>query len=647
MGAPQTRRWSLSRPEQRDTSNYDPFSARLDEVIDLIRACDLDRAHRESLAIRDEARAVSNDVAAGRAYSFLGEIAGIRGQLESAMRDYGLAIEHLERTELAGSISRAYRGWAFCYLTFKMPRLALQPAREATRIAAFVEVADVKRRAEFECAICEGLVAVELQEFAEATERWELVAPLIPTMAAVDDWLPGLHSLLGGRILIERGARTSDETAIREGVAELERVVAHFRASGLRFWQAWALESLGRAQEESDADAATRRVREAMAIYREVGAEHLFEGAEQWLRNSATATPPAYGDWAPALRPPRLAPDADVVDGQVLAGPKTTALVERAVRFARLVHPVLMMGESGTGKEGLARIIHRASGRTGQFVPVNCAAIPESLLESMLFGHRKGVFTGATSNHAGMVHAARDGTIFLDEIGDMPLALQPKLLRFLESGCTLSLGDSLERRVDVRVIAATNQNLEEAVSDGRFREDLYYRLNVLRLNTIPLRERMEEVARLAQHLAAECDARLTIGAINALGAYDWPGNVRQLRNVLFRALGYVDELPAVFTRAVIEETLAAERRSSIARNNASPASPSAARDREGERGYAFLTADGELPAGMSLPAAEREFMRYHIARALARHNGNKTRAARELGLKLQTLHVRAKKLGLG
>ncbi len=655
MSARPTRKGPGSFYTTSGLGQTNPYTSRLTDVIDLIRSCELERARVAADAIRAEATEARDDEAVGRASSFLGEIAGIRGELETAMREYGVAIEHLENTDLAGSISRAYRGWAYCYLMFQMPRLALQPAREASRMAELIDVTETHKRADFECAICEGLIHIELMNVDEAETQWRSVDHLVAHMAVVDDWLPGLYNLLGSRISIEKGKRAGDWKACRDGSAALERVVTHFRDSGLVFWEARALDALGRSLEEHDRDSAVRRVRDASAIYRQIGAAQLLESAEQWLKSVRPAAENRYAAAAPVVtRTNRLSPNVNVVEGQFVAGPQTRAIVELAMRYAQLTHPVLVMGESGTGKEGIARIIHASSQRKdGPYVPLNCASIPENLIESMLFGHRKGTFTGATSNHIGLIREAHGGTLVLDEIGDLPLDLQPKLLRFLESGRTLTIGETVERSVDVRIIAATNRDLEEAVSAGRFREDLYYRLNVLRLNTIPLRERIVEVPRLAQFMASEYDTKLAMGALNALTTYDWPGNVRQLRNVVVRALGILGGSGPVISRPVIESALQAERRSHIApRAEAGPApevrevGPEPPPNADAPTAYAFMCSDGSLPEGMKLTEAEREFQRYHIAKALAKHGGNKTRAARELGLKLQTLLVRIQKLGL-
>lgn len=216
-------------------------------------------------------------------------------------------------------------------------------------------------------------------------------------------------------------------------------------------------------------------------------------------------------------------------------------------KFAKAAAPVLITGESGTGKERVARAVHRVSSRSRQeFVAENCAAIPETLLESVLFGHKKGAFTGAVKDHPGHFVAAHKGTLFLDEIGEMSMTMQAKMLRVLQEGEVRAVGDSRVRRVDVRVVAATNQDLEAAVGSGRFREDLYFRLNVLRLTLPPLRERGGDVVELARMFLARACRRsrrsltLSAGAERELQARRWPGNVRQLENEMQRLAALVD-----------------------------------------------------------------------------------------------------------
>jgi two-component system response regulator GlrR len=224
----------------------------------------------------------------------------------------------------------------------------------------------------------------------------------------------------------------------------------------------------------------------------------------------------------------------------VTASPAMDALLAEARLAAQSEASLLIQGESGTGKELLARALHRASPRSSKpFVAINCGAIPAELLESELFGHVKGAFTGATRDHPGLFQSAQGGTVFLDEIGDMPLPLQVKLLRVLQEGEVRPVGATETRAVDVRILSATHRNLEEAIAEGGFREDLYYRLNVVSLTLPPLRERREDIPLLAQHFLTALTKKygrrirgFAPDALDMLAAADWPGNIRQLNNVL-------------------------------------------------------------------------------------------------------------------
>ena len=227
----------------------------------------------------------------------------------------------------------------------------------------------------------------------------------------------------------------------------------------------------------------------------------------------------------------------------VADAPGMRAAVDIAERVAPHPTTVLITGESGVGKEVLARAIHRMSPRRdARFVAINCAAIPEALLEAELFGHARGAFTGAVGDRAGLFEEADGGTLLLDEIGDLPPALQVKLLRVLQEGAVRRVGESRERKVDVRVLAATARDLEAAIAAGTFREDLFYRLNVVRLRIPPLRERPEDMDRLVTVLLARAIARadrpvtLAPGAIASIKAHSWPGNIRELENALERAV---------------------------------------------------------------------------------------------------------------
>jgi two-component system, NtrC family, response regulator AtoC len=295
-----------------------------------------------------------------------------------------------------------------------------------------------------------------------------------------------------------------------------------------------------------------------------------------------------------------------------------------AARVAPYPTSVLLTGESGTGKEAIARAIHRASPRVNDpFVAVNCGAIPENLLESELFGHEKGAFTGADRAREGMFGEADGGTIFLDEIGELPFALQVKLLRVLQERTIRAVGGGEERPVDVRVIAATSRDLIEEVSEGRFREDLFYRINVIHLHIPPLRTRPEDVAVLAEHFLRRHAERLGIPCdplpntvYSCLARYSWPGNVRELENVLERAL--------ILSGGTIEE-------SHLPPHVRSANAP-----------FAVPLDDGDLSVKRRLPALEREL----IARALQKTGGNRTRAAELLDLSTRALTYKVQEYDL-
>jgi two-component system response regulator HydG len=294
--------------------------------------------------------------------------------------------------------------------------------------------------------------------------------------------------------------------------------------------------------------------------------------------------------------------------GRIVAeSAKMRTAIDQAQRVAATEETVLLLGESGTGKSLLARAIHHGSRRAaGPFVEVHSAALPETLLESELFGRDKGAFTGATESKRGHVEAASGGTLFLDEIGELPLAMQVKLLRFLQERTFVRLGSTEQRRADVRVIAATNRDLQVAVKEGRFREDLYYRLAVFPLVVPPLRERPEDIRATALQLLARRGLgadRLRPDALAALAQHAWPGNVRELENALSRALVLAGTDP------IGPEHL-----------------PAAARP--GGQGPSASVLDDLLVPGFQLDAFERDLVHQAIVKA----GGNKAQAARLLGV---------------
>jgi DNA-binding NtrC family response regulator len=312
-------------------------------------------------------------------------------------------------------------------------------------------------------------------------------------------------------------------------------------------------------------------------------------------------------------------------------------VVELAARVAETDTTVLLTGESGTGKEVVARLVHRASPRAaGPFVALNCAALAETLLESELFGHEKGAFTGADRAREGRIEQAKGGVLFLDEVGEMSPAVQAKFLRVLETREFQRLGGSRTIAADVRVIAATNRDLEAALAKGEFREDLYYRLRVFEIRLPPLRERPEDVLPLAEAFLEELakkgrpPAGISREARERLLAHSWPGNARELRNALERA--------AILAGGGL---IAAEHLPLGSGRDPNGASLGTRAAAEGRAPASVLA--GELPpGGIDLDALERAL----VEKALAAARGNRSRAARLLGLSRSQLYTRLRRYGL-
>ena len=319
-------------------------------------------------------------------------------------------------------------------------------------------------------------------------------------------------------------------------------------------------------------------------------------------------------------------------DGAVITG-QMRELMLLARKVARTNVSVLLTGESGTGKEILARAIHRYSARAEKpFVPFNCTAVPHEMLESQLFGHRRGAFTSADRDNPGLIRAAQGGTLFLDEIGELGLDLQPKLLRFLESGEICPLGEPSPLIVDVRIVAATNRNLEQLVQEGRFREDLFYRLNVIPLLIPPLRERRDEIPSLVHHFVARANAEFSKGRLQVAEEtmehfllYPWPGNVRQLQNEVRRMVALA-ESDTVLTPA----SLSPEVRRAI---------PRASSRSNGNLELAVPLTDKLMP---TLSRIEREM----ISTALRANQGRLDAAAKALGISRKGLYLKRQRLGL-
>jgi DNA-binding NtrC family response regulator len=322
-----------------------------------------------------------------------------------------------------------------------------------------------------------------------------------------------------------------------------------------------------------------------------------------------------------ATPPPAIAGVRDTMPPALLGRtPAMTGVYKQIAHAAAADAPVLIIGESGTGKELVARAIHQHGNRASRpFVPINCGALTETLLESELFGHVKGSFTGAVSDNKGVFQTAHTGTVFLDEVGEMSPALQVKLLRVLQEGEVRSVGSSRPAKVDVRIVAATNVDVEKAVADGKFRQDLYYRLGVVVINLPPLRERREDIPLLVERFMHGASAKagkhveISKEALEALSTYHWPGNVRELENLIERLVVFnrsrviqVSDLPPIVT----------------------PRSPAL-----------------EKRLFDDLPSLE-EIERRYLLHVMEQVGGNRTRAAEVMGIDRRTLYRMAERFGI-
>ncbi|HYJ90908.1 MAG TPA: sigma-54 dependent transcriptional regulator, partial [Pyrinomonadaceae bacterium] len=336
---------------------------------------------------------------------------------------------------------------------------------------------------------------------------------------------------------------------------------------------------------------------------------------------------------------------ASILPGFIHSSPAMASLVDEIYKIRSSDVTVLVTGESGTGKELVSRAVHTLSNRKEKiFVPFNCTAVPKELAEGHLFGYRKGSFTGAMTDSPGMIRAADGGTLFLDEIGDLPLDVQPKLLRFLQEGEVQPIGEKRPIKVDVRVIAATNMPLEAKVADGTFREDLFYRLNVIRLHVPPLRERRSEIPAIVNHYIGQYSNRFkkhgitfTPQAMDLLMVCEWEGNVRQLCN----------ELQRIIARAEDNETITPDHLSRELRRTAKPLTI------YGDGGVQPIVSYDQpimpfsnLSKGQTLEQAVTDLEMQMIKSSLAKHNWNISQVAAELGLTRRGLYLKLARYGI-
>jgi transcriptional regulator with PAS, ATPase and Fis domain len=361
-------------------------------------------------------------------------------------------------------------------------------------------------------------------------------------------------------------------------------------------------------------DSSGKKIRSSASLLRDeggaiIGAVATFREISKWRPPSRTC----------CLSAPRVSVDDIVGDGAGM-----TELKTRATMAAASLSTVLLEGESGTGKELVAQAIHYSGQRsTGPFVAVNCAALPETLIESELFGYEEGSFTGAKKGgQAGKFEMANGGTLFLDEIGDMPLSAQMKLLRVIQERKVTRIGSSAERVIDIRIIAATLKDLKQEVKEGRFRQDLYYRLNVLNLRIPPLRERLEDIPALAQSLCIKIAERMKVAPkvfdedlLEKLKSYPWPGNVRELENLIERAINQAGD-DSLLRTAYFDLT--------VPGGETNPGLPA------------------EIAPLLSLVEVEKEM----IWRAVTHYKHNIHKAAMSLGISRNTLYRKMKEYGI-
>ncbi len=578
---------------------------------------------------------------------FAGEAQRLYGMLEMAQADAPLAAQHFGRSvsifEMLGDRYRSARahyelGRAYASLqperavehlgrathTFRELGARIDLARAEEAFAALERQAPAKQQQQQQRSALTQLLTLRL---AEAVASREL---LLRELAAV------VHQETNARCVMIVEPDEQNENRV---------VVAHGCTSDDSARLASELASVKTASEreqlEAKLDAAVIPLRATNAL-----------PATLFIAPRASAT--AFGNSAlePLLRVVELGMDVcalragahagrgtqetndltgtSLMPGFIHSSPAMTSLVEEVHKIRSSDVTVLVTGESGTGKELVARAIHAISSRRSKiFVPFNCTAVPKELSEGYLFGYKRGAFTGAVNESPGMIRTAAGGTLFLDEIGDLPLDVQPKLLRFLQEGEIQTLGEQRPTKVDVRIIAATNSALEEMVADGRFREDLYYRLNVIRLRVPPLRERRSEIPTIVNyyinHYSAKFgrrDIQITPQAVDLLMVSDWPGNVRQLCN----------EIQRIVARAEDGAILAPDQLSPELKRTANAAPPTSVTPLNAQ--------SAPLPEGGTLADALSDLERRMIAEALRKHSGNISRAARELGLTRRGLYLK-------
>ena len=574
-----------------------------------------------------------------------GEAQRMSGWLALERDNPVLATHHFGRSvSIYEILDDRYRS-ARAYFELGLAYAALQPERAAEPLSTAVHIfselgarLDLKRAKDALASI--GYRAPERAAAEPLARSQRFILRMVEALTSRELLLRELgalirHETMAHRVLILEPA---DESRQRVVVAH-----GYSAREGERVAEAWTTAREGKARErvEAEQDAAVIRLRVTNAAPATVlvsprasvglaaeSVDTLLRVAEMGLDLCALREKARDGGdhhQQAALAATSLMP------GFIHSSPAMTSVVEELHKIRSSDVTVLVTGESGTGKELVARAIHAVSSRRSKvFVPFNSTAVPKELTEGYLFGYRRGAFTGAVSDSPGVIRAASGGTLFLDEIGDLPLDVQPKLLRFLQEGEIQPLGEQLPIKVDVRIIAATNTNLERMVERKEFREDLYYRLNVIRLQVPPLRERRSEIPALVNyyvdHYATRFgrrDVTATPQTIDLLMVNDWPGNIRELCNELQRAVARAED-----GTLITPDQLSPELRRVSQSSEAELSQPS------------FGVEAYNIPLNVTLPEAVENLERRMIEEVLQRRNGNVSRAARELGLTRRGLQLK-------
>jgi len=549
----------------------------------------------------------------------LAELLEKRGETEQAVQEVETALQTFER--LGAAIDA---GNARAYLESLKAKLAIGHASEIQSDTSEAAKPAVKR-----APIVDGFIA---QRLVQASASRDL---LLYELASIMKTLFSTREVIVAQIA---GDESSAKEPLRLKLAASVGVNEEKKTERLQFLRElppdeYASNSVFRFSDNQQSAYLIHIIAPASERFlSEVNLKPIFYIVEQGLENDVLKSKHRRTQ---VFDPARLLAQVEL-PGFICASRAMGRVLEQIHKIRSSDVTVLITGESGTGKELIARAVHAGSSRrTNVFLPFNCSAAPHDMIESQLFGFRRGAFTGAVANSEGIIRGAEHGTLFLDEIGDLPLTLQPKLLRFLQEGEIHPIGESQPQRVEVRVLAATNSELERAVSEGRFREDLFHRLNVIRIHVPPLRQRREEIPALINHYlnqyqqeSAKRDIRLSEETVDLMVVYDWPGNVRQLCNEMRRIVTYSESNTIVTPDALSSEIVRASRELESV-----PASTNR------------LPEPIDSPDVLAtLSDAVEELERRMIQAALRRCSGNIARASKELGLSRKGLYLKMDRL---